>query len=661
MSAPKTPRLGVCYFPEHWPEETWRDDAREMAALGIRQVRLGEFAWSRIEPAPGRFDWGWLDRAIDVLAEAGHDLMLCTPTATPPKWLVDAHPDILAVDAEGRPRRFGSRRHYCFSSPRYREETRRIVEAIADRYGRHDAIQSWQIDNEFGCHESVRSYSAAAADAFRDWLRARYGEVKALNDAWGTVFWSQEYRTFEEVDPPNLTVTEPNPSHVLDYYRFSSDQVISYNRLQADILRDASPGRDITHNVMGFYFEFDHFALGADLDFVSWDSYPMGFLDVGPFPEDAKKRYMRQGHPDIAAFHHDLYRVCGRGRWQVIEQQPGPVNWAHANPAPAPGVVRLWASEAAAHGAEAVSYFRWRQAPFAQEQMHAGLKRSDDAPALGYEEARAAAQDFAALAKSPARGSARVALLFDYETQWLFEAHPHGRAWSYPKLVFEWYSALRQCGFVIDVIGAHTDFTAYDLLLAPSLPILGDDLASRLTSSGAQIVLGPRTGSKTIDLHAETRPGQGLSALLPVRLSHVESFSSAHQEAGDWNGTAIAGRDWLDHVETSLTPLATSDGGAGLLYRNRDIWWTPTVPCPVFLGALVVNAAVAAGLSPSLMPEGLRVARADDMTVLVNYDLAPAAAPQAVREALGVWLGEPIIGGHPVAGPGFSVWKANRG
>ena len=618
-----------------------------MAALGIEQVRLGEFAWSRIEPAAGAFDWDWLDRAIDVLAAEKLDVILCTPTATPPKWLIDAHPEILACDEEGRPRKFGSRRHYCFSSPRYREETERIVTAIGERYGDHEAVVAWQLDNEYGCHETVRSYSDAANAAFRLWLEQRYGDIGALNRAWGAVFWSQEYAGFQEIELPNLTVTEPNPSHVFDFYRFSSDQVIHYNRLQANILRRLSPGRDLTHNVMGFFFDFDHFELGADLDFVAWDSYPIGFLDVSDAPELMKRRYMRQGHPDFAAFHHDLYRSCGRGRWQVIEQQPGPVNWAQNNPAPAPGMVRLWTLEAAAHGAEAVSYFRWRQAPFAQEQMHAGLKRVDNRPAKGFEEAKTAAADFKTLRSLPARPAARVALLFDYEARWMFEAHPHGNGWSYEKIAFDWYRALRRGGLPIDIISKEMEFSNYDVVWVPSAPIIDSAFSKTVRASRAQFLFGPRSGTKTADLHV-CADDASPSRLLPTVVEQAESFPSFHRERAVWNGRDVAGATWLDHVAEDIEPLVKTGEDNGLLYRRNNIWSATTVPEEGFLDLILEEMAKAAKLDLNPVPDGLRVARSDAATFVINYDLEPHV--YATDD-------ERVIGSGPVNGADAGVWR----
>lgn len=489
-------KLGCCYFPEHWPEEIWAEDARRMRAMGLSLVRIGEFAWSRIEPEPGHFDWGWLDRAIATLADAGLQIVLCTPTATPPKWLVDQMPDMVAVDEQGRPRGFGSRRHYCFSHQGYRAQSRRITQALTERYGGHPALVAWQTDNEYGCHDTVLSFSEAAAARFRDWLAARYCDIGALNAAWGNAFWSMEYRSFAEVDPPNLTVTEANPAHWLDYRRFASDEVVAFNREQCDILRGASPGRDITHNFMGFFTEFDHHDVGSDLDVATWDSYPLGFLEQFWFSDAEKRDYLRQGHPDIAAFHHDLYRGCANGRWGVMEQQPGPVNWARFNPAPLPGMVALWTLEAMAHGAEFVSYFRWRQAPFAQEQMHAGLLRPDSSEAEAAPEAREAARVIAEIGPQEI-ARAPVALVFSYEAAWVCGIQPQGASFRYLELAYEWYSALRRRGVDVDIVSPAADLSGYAAVFIPTLPIVPEGFAAKLEALDCPVLIGPRSGSKT--------------------------------------------------------------------------------------------------------------------------------------------------------------------
>ena len=238
--------LGVCYYPEHWPETWWARDARRMVELGILYARIGEFAWSRIEPEPGRIELDWLRRAMDTLHAAGLRVVLGTPTATPPKWLVDRHPEIAPVDRDGRIRGFGSRRHYTFSSPEYRAESRRIVEVLARAFGDHPGLVGWQTDNEFGCHDTVLSFGAVDLAAFQGWLRRRYQTPDHLNEAWGNVFWSMEVSRFEEVALPVGAVTESNPAAMLDYWRFASDAVAEFNREQATILRAHSPGRLIS-------------------------------------------------------------------------------------------------------------------------------------------------------------------------------------------------------------------------------------------------------------------------------------------------------------------------------------------------------------------------------------------------------------------------------
>ena len=309
----KGPDLGVCYYPEQWPEALWAEDAQRMADLGLTWVRIAEFAWAKIEPSPGQFDWAWLDRAVETLGEAGLKVILCTPTAAPPKWLVDLYPEILPVAEDGTVRKFGARRHYCFSSPRYREEAARITRAVAERYGANRHVHAWQTDNEYGDHETIHSYSPAAEAAFRDWLRARYGTIDELNRAWGTSFWSMTYQGFEQIELPNNLVEEPSPTHRVDFMRFSSDQVRNFNRAQVEIIRALSPGRPVTHNYMNQHTDFDHWDVGADLDVASWDVYPLGGLVHGRLSEADKARYLRVGDPDQTSFNHDLYRADRTG------------------------------------------------------------------------------------------------------------------------------------------------------------------------------------------------------------------------------------------------------------------------------------------------------------------------------------------------------------
>ncbi|AWR85535.1 beta-galactosidase [Meiothermus taiwanensis] len=642
--------LGVCYYPEHWPRERWAEDARRMRELGLTYVRIGEFAWSAIEPDPGRFTWDWLDAAIETLGQAGLKVVLGTPTATPPKWLIDQHPDILAYDIQGRPRKFGSRRHYSFSSRVYREEARRIVTLLAQRYGPNPYVAGWQTDNEYGCHDTTRSYGPEDLRAFRLWLQARYGSIEALNQAWGNVFWSMAYRAFGEIDLPNQTVTEANPSHWLDFYRFSSDQVAAFNRMQTEILRQYAPEKFIVHNFMGYTPDFDHFKLAQDLDIAGWDSYPLGFtdMDVLPCTTEEKLRYAHSGHPDMAAFHHDLYRGV-KPRWWVMEQQPGPVNWAHHNPSPAPGMVRLWTWEALAHGAEVVSYFRWRQFPQAQEQFHAGLNRPDFEPDLGFFEARQVAQELGQLPLPPS-APAPVALVFDYEADWVYRIQPQGQGFVYRDLVWNFYQALRSLGLDVDIVPPGARLSPYRLVVVPSLPILREAALQAFQEAPGAVVFGPRTGSKTeaLGIPAQLPPG-ALQALLPIKVTRVESWRPGLSETVVWQGRPWPVGVWKEWLESSLTPVATFADGKGAIYQHHNRHYLAFWPGREFLQSYLAGVAQGLGLPIQPLPEGLRMRRRGPWAFAFNYTNQPQPAPTPPGARF-------ILGGPTVAPYDLSIW-----
>ena len=558
--------LGVCYYPEHWPQEIWENDARQMAGLGITYVRIGEFAWSRLEPGRGAFDFSWLDKAIEILHAHGLKVVLGTPTATPPRWLVEEMPDMLAVDKNGATRTFGSRRHYSFSHPGYRDECKRIVTELAKRYGKNEAVVAWQTDNEYDCHDTTLSFSPTDKKQFQNWLAQKYQSPHALNKAWGNVFWSMEIDEFSQIDLPNLTVTEANPAHWMDFHRFASDQVVEFNRLQVEIIRKHAPTADIIHNFMGRTLAFDHFKVGADIDISSWDSYPLGFLeDRSDRSETFKKTFSKTGDADFQAFHHDLYRSTSNGRWWVMEQQPGPVNWAPHNPAPREGMVRLWALEAYAHGAETVSYFRWRQAPFAQEQMHSGLLRSDSQKAPGYSEAEQVHHDLQAI-QWPEPTRSRIAIVFDYASAWAWKIQPQGTQFDYFRLVYDFYKSLRALGLSVDFISADAStLEPYELVIIPGLFTFKPALVEALRSFKGHVLIGPRSGSKTPDFQLPANLGPDLpKEILDIKISHVESLRS---DCGVPTGSNKF-QFWREFVETGAAAkvtLTSEDGHPALI------------------------------------------------------------------------------------------------
>ncbi len=609
------PELGVCYYPEHWPEAVWAEDAARMVEIGLRWVRVGEFAWSRMESQPGNLQFDWLDRAIETLGAAGLKVVLGTPTATPPRWMLDKYPDMLAVDVQGQPRKFGSRRHYCFSHAGYIDECARIAQIMGERYGRNPHIAAWQIDNEYGCHDTTLSYSAPALGAFQRWLTDQYGTIEALNEAWGNVFWSMEYNHFDQIDLPNLTVTDPNPAHVLAFRRFSSDQVVAFNKAQVDVLGPLTDA-PLLHNYMGRVLEFDHFDVGADLDIATWDSYPIGFLsDRLEDDLDHKTRYLQQGDPDMQAFHHDLYRTVGHGRWWVMEQQPGPVNWAPYNPAPLTGMVRLWSLEAVAHGAEVVSYFRWRQAPFAQEQMHAGLLTSNNADAPAMAEARQTADDLTALG-TVEQQHAQVAILFDYASDWAWTTQPQGAGFDYFRLVFSAYRALRRAGLSVDIVSAKDIPKGYKLILAPGLATVEDDLEQRLTAACDLAILGPRSGAIAHDFQIPKSGRPGLAGL-DCDVALVETLPPNVHRPVTGGGAA---QHWIDRLTGSAADVLSFEDGTPAMKGAGGLWYLGGFPDTELWDRIISMAAEQTGLTLTPMPEGLRRRDTSEHTFLINYN-----------------------------------------
>ncbi len=650
--------FGVCYYPEHWPESMWADDARRMAELGLEVVRVGEFAWSRIEPEPDRLDFDWLDRAIDVLAGEGLKVVMCTPTATPPKWLIDKHPDILPRDPHsGLTRGFGSRRHYDFSSAAYLAASDRISTRVAERYGEHPAVIGWQTDNELCCHDTALSGSESARLGFQTWCRDTYGDIDTLNTEWGTVFWSMEYRDFAEIELPLYAVTECSPAHQLAFRRYASDAVVHFHNRQVDIIRQHAPGRFVTHNfIPPVDTGVDNHALAAALDFPSYDNYPLGRSDL-KFRHWAPDRFrdiMRTGHPDFSAYTFDEVRgLRGKGFW-VMEQQPGPVNWADANPRPLPGMVRLWTWEAIAHGADVVSYFRWRQAPFAQEQMHAGLRRPDDSPSETWDEIRSTIEEIRELGimQEPLQ-PASVAMVSDAHGYWLSDIEQQNTAIEFEDVQFDVYRALRDLGINIDVVSPESDLSAYDLVIAPCLPVVGSSFVEQAQSVSAHFVFLPRCGSKTDQYNQPaTLPPGALQTLIPIKVSSVETLRPDCAESLEFDGQRFESRLWRESllVDDSVDVIARYENGDAAAVRQDRFTYLATLTCHDFLERLFRSLCNELGIDTTRPSANLRLRRRGSYQFALNYGSSDADLPLRDGETL-------LVGSQPLSPHDVAVWR----
>ena len=648
--------LGVCYYPEHWPEAWWETDAARMKALGLTYVRIAEFAWSRMEPNPGDYRFDWLDRAIDTLGRGGLKVVMCTPTATPPKWLIDAHPDILPVDPRtGRTRGFGSRRHTDFSSETWLEAALRITRVLADRYGENPHVAGWQTDNELCCHETTLSASPAARKGFRAWLRDRYGDVGALNAAWGNVFWSMEYRSFDEIELPVGAVTETSPAHRLAWRRYASDMVVRFHDRMVEILRAQSPGRFITHNFIPMdETGVDNHALAAPLDFAAYDNYPLGRTDLAMAraPAEAFAPWMRTGHPDRQAIYFDQTRgLTGRPFW-IMEQQPGPVNWGRHNPWPAPGMVRLWSWEAFAHGAAVVSFFRWRQAPFAQEQMHAGLLRPDSTEAEAWPEIRQLAAELARIPLADP-GRSPVAMIVDTEAEWLSDIEHQGRGYAYFAVLHQWYGAARRLGLDVDFVAPEADMSAYALVLAPCLAMPTAAAVAALAACRGTVLLGPRSGAKTgeLTIPAGLPPGR-LRELLPIRVLAVDTPRPDCPGALRMAGAQWPSLGWRESLDAgSAEVLATLEDGKPALVRAGGVHYLATLLDDAGTEALIAGLAAGAGVETTPVSGGLRLRSRGDLRFAINYgpEAAEAPAPEGAKF---------LLGGRTVPPHDLAIWRA---
>jgi len=624
--------VGVCYFPEHWPRDRWATDVEQMAAAGLQHVRMAEFSWGRIEPTRGEFDFEWLEAAVELVGEAGMDAVLCTPTATPPKWLVDERPGMLQEDADGTVRGFGSRRHYCFNSPEYREETERVVSTMVERVADSPHVVGWQTDNEFGCHGTVRCYCEDCARAFRAWLRDRYGDVEALNEAWGNTFWSQQYDGFEAVDPPRTTPAEHHPSRLLDYHRFASESAAAYNRLQADLIREADDDWFVTHNFMGHFPSLSAHDLADDLDFLAWDSYPTGFVQDRRTGEPSADE-LRAGDPDQVAFNHDLYRGATGVPFWVMEQQPGDINWPPYAPQPAEGAMRLWAHHAVAHGADAVLYFRWRRCLEAQEQYHAGLRKQDGSPDRGYHDADQVANELAGELAALDAVDAPVALLHSYDDLWALDEQPHAPDFDYWTYVGTYFRALRARGVQVDVVPPSRDLDGYRAVVAPALHLVDDDLATHLrtySERGGQLLVGARSGAKDSanKLRPEPAPGP-LADLVGATVDRHESLPGQLSTLVTYEGTEYDYRTWAEWVTpgdaavVGVHQTGTAAGDAAITHADRGdggVTYCGVWPGRALADALVANLLDRGGVAHAeRFPAGVRVAARDGYTWVTNF------------------------------------------
>jgi beta-galactosidase len=654
LISPKLPKIfyGGDYNPEQWPESVWREDMKLMQEAGVNLVSIGIFSWAKLQPNEKTYTFAWMDRVMDLLAEHGIFACLATATASPPAWMSKKYPDVLAVDAEGKPYYPGARQHYSPCSPTYRRLAAALVRKFAQRYKRHPALLAWHINNEYACHMS-ECHGEASTRAFRAWLKRRYRSLDALNAAWGTAFWSQYYYDWNEILTPRRAPYHPNPTQQLDFKRFMSDAFRELCVMERDILRAATPDVPITTNFMGFFKPLDHWQWAPELDFTSWDSYP-----------DPATGHAAEA---TAASGHDLTRSLKKDRpWVLMEQVTSQVNWRPTNVLKRPGVMRLWSLQAVARGADGIMFFQWRAAQGGAEKFHGAIvPHVGEQDSRVFREAKALGLELRKLA--PVTGSivqSRAAIVVDWSAWWAVELDSRPGRINYAATIAEFHRYFFERNIAVDFVAPGGDLSDYDLVVAPALYLLSKSDAenierfvarggvflttyfSGVVDENERIVLGgypaylrktlglwveewsPMTDDENNRVRFENRKSQSVRCTHWCEVVHLEGAKALAVFAQDF----FAGR-------AALTVNAFGQGAAYYLATKL----TPKDHFRV-LDDICARAKLAPVLrTPALVEATLRENEQRRFLFLLNHDT------KAATVSLGKFRGTDLLTGKPVA------------
>ena len=637
--ADKPPLLvGAAWYPEQWPESQWDKDLALMEAAHIDVVRVGEFAWSTMEPAEGQYDFGWLDRAIADAAKHHICVVLGTPTAAPPDWLTTKYPETLRMDENGVRDEHGNRQQFSFTDPLYRKFAHDIAEQMAIHFGHNPDVVGWQLDNEY----ANPSFDPTAKAQFHAWLAKKYGTIDNLNHHWATAYWSQTYDNFDEIP---VREDGENPALLLEWKRFVSDTWRSYSENQIAAIRPhADPRQFITTNTMGWFDGFNEYTVHAVLDMAAWDDYidsdHYDFIDNGA--------------------RHDLTRGFRMKDFWVMETEPAFVNWRRTNTPLEKGQVRDMAWQAIGHGANTVEYWQWRSAPNGQEEYHGVLVGADGTPVPVYYEIQQVGKEFAEAGPAIAGTSphSEVALVNDYDSRWAIDFQRHSAAFDPVTEMLAFYKPLREQSQAVDIVSIDTPLDAYKVVELPALNVISQAMADRLMAyvrQGGHLLLGPRTGMKDEynALQPERQPGP-LVDFLGGRVDQFYALDANVPVSGELgDGTANIWAEQLS-VQSAETKV--------LLRYGKSNGWLDDQPAVItravgrgtitYVGAwldagtmsrLTQQLLQEAGVQPIVagVPEGVEVCRRSNaeksVLILINHNTEDehVALPEPMRELIG--------------------------
>ncbi|MGA6161740.1 beta-galactosidase [Amycolatopsis magusensis] len=653
---------GADYNPEHWSAEVWDADIELMAESGVTMVTAGVFSWAGVEPRPGEYDFGWFDTVMDKLGDAGVEVCLATMTASPPPWLTHLHPEVLPVRADGTRLAAGARQQFCPSSEVFRRYATRLAEQVATRYGDHPALSMWHIGNEYGCHIRACYCDISAAD-FRRWLAGRYGDIAALNNAWSTTFWSQQYDDWAEVFPPRVAPTFPNPAQQLDFHRFSSDASLGCYLAEQRVLRRLTPEVPITTNFVG--------RVQKSLDWHRWVPHEdVVSLDSYPDPDDPRS------HVE-AAFAYDLVRSLKDGKpWMLLEQAPSAVNWRNHNSPKAPGEMRLGSWQAVARGADAILFFQWRQTSGGAEKFHSAMVPHGGRETRTFREVSALGRELATVSElAGTRIDADVAILHDWESWWGLEldSHPSGDL-DQLETHLAHYAPLFDAGITCDVVHPERDLSGYKLVVVSNLYLMDEAVAAglrRYVERGGHLVVSFFSG--IVDACDRAYLGGypvPLRGILGLRVDEFwplpDGGSTVVRFAGGVESGATVWSEWVELEGAEMIaefaggeldgrPAVTRHGfGAGVA------WYLATRPDADGMRAVFDRVTAEASAAPVLagLPDGVqavvRRGTEHDYLIVLNHNTSdvtvplPAPAPDLLGDPE-VALDEVVLGSRGVA------------
>ena len=611
---------GGDYNPDQWPEEVWDDDVRLMKKAGVNLVSVGIFSWAKIETSEGVYDFGWLDRIISKLGEAGIAVDLASATASPPMWLTQAHPEVLWKDYRGDVCQPGARQHWRPTSPVFREYALKLCRAMAEHYKGNPYVVAWHVSNEYGCHNRF-DYSEDAERAFRKWCEERYGTIDAVNDAWGTAFWAQRMNDFTEIVPPRFIGDGNfmNPGKLLDFKRFSSDALKAFYVAERDALAEITPDLPLTTNFMvsatGSVLDYDDW--GREVDFVSNDHY---FI-----PGEA--------HLDELAFSASLVDgIARKDPWFLMEHSTSAVNWRPVNYRKEPGQLVRDSLAHVAMGADAVCYFQWRQSKAGAEKFHSAMVPHTGEDSTVFRDVCELGADLNTLADNGLLGTklakSKVAVVFDYESEWATEhtATPTQKVHHVDEPL-QWFRALADHGVTADVVPVSSNWDEYEVVVLPSVYILSEETTRRVrdyVANGGRLIVTYYTGLSDEKDHVWLGgyPGS-IRDVVGVRVEEFmpmgDDFPGVPSRLGLSNG-AVA-RDIADVI-------GSVDRSATVLETFRDDPWTDMDGAPaivantfgegrsVYVGARLGRDGIAKSLPEILESLGMTETGENDSRVL---------------------------------------------